>query len=87
MKRIQDAIGYIKVKIFNDKMCARNLSFEQSSKSHDDRVLIEDWLRHRPIEAGELEWHCSKIWQKTTVRIERTRPFTKHGAMTMPISD
>ncbi len=31
MKRIQDIIEYVNVKMFNDKMQARNLSLEQNS--------------------------------------------------------
>ncbi len=57
MKRIQDIIEYVNVKMFNDKMYARNQSFEQNSKSHDDLTWIGQWARHHPIEAGELDWH------------------------------
>ncbi len=60
-EHIQDLIEHVNVKLFNDKMHARNCKFEQQRKSHEDLECKDlkwtrRWTEEHPIGAGETDW-------------------------------
>ena len=61
MRHLQDLIERVNDKLFNDKMYARNLNFEQKRKLHDDLEWTDKWAYYHPIDAGEIDWHNHSI--------------------------